>query len=69
MMPLSSVENANKPGDRTLTIFIVNTVYRYVTYSTNTENTATNHLYTDINYDPTYLTSWTYIYFGYSRPL
>ena len=57
-----------KPGDRTLAIWINNGRYYFYTYTTKTENTY-NNLATNINYDPTYLTSWTYIYFGYSRPL
>ena len=69
MMPLSIVGNHDKPGDRTLVIYMNNGYYHFATYNTNNENTATNNLYTNINYDPIYLNSWTYIYFGYSRPL
>ena len=58
-----------KPGDRTLVIRIFSGVYRFFTYTTNSENTANPNLYSTIDYDPTYLTSWTYIYYGYSRPL
>ena len=58
-----------KPGDRTLMIVINNEYYQFVTYTTNTENTSSNSISTNINYDPIYLNSWTYIYFGYSRPL
>ena len=58
-----------KPGDRTLYIRMDNGYYRFATYTTNNENNADSNLATNIYYDPTYLTSWTYIYFGYSRPL
>ena len=44
-------------------------MYYFATYTTNSKNTASNNIMTTINYDPTYITSWTYIYFGYSRPL
>ena len=49
-------------------IRIIGGEYRFGTYTNDNESNITD-LRTNIAYDPNYLTSWTYIYFGYSRPL
>ena len=50
-------------------VFIENGIYKFRTYTTDNENATDRNAFNNIAYDLTYLTSWTYIYYGYSRPL
>jgi hypothetical protein len=69
MMPSATVEDMNKPGDRTLSIWKGNGYYHFTTYSCHdTENDCDKNVWYNLPYGE-FLQSWTYLYMGYSLDL